>query len=95
MMIPCTSFKAISSATQIRSKIELYLKKINGGSIPVGPLGPQIESAYSRGLIAEDVKDNLENILVNCEKILFNDREGEFIEFKEVLSWAAYVDSIS
>ena len=92
MQIPCTSFKAIASATQIRSKIEIYLKKLCGDGI--GPLGPRIESAYRDGLMSEDVKNELERILIECEKILFNNREGEMIEFKNMLSWASFVDSL-
>ena len=92
MQVSCTSYKAIASATQIRSKIETYLKKINGDA--VGPLGPRIESAYSDGWISEDVKNELERILVECEMILFNMHEGGVIEFGEIKSWAAYVDSL-
>ncbi len=92
MLVPCTSFKAIATATQIRSKIELYLKKLGGEEI--GPLGPRIEAAYSAGKIPEDMRNELEKILVECEKILFNMHEGDSIEFKEMISWASYVDSL-
>ena len=94
MQIPCNSYKAIASATQIRSKIEIYLKNINGGKLPVGPLGPQIEDAYVRGLIDEDRKNNLEKILVEYETILFNVRDGTPLEFNDVKEWAKYVDSL-
>ncbi len=94
MRIPCNSFKAISSTTQIRSKIDMYLKKINGGDQKVGPLGPKIEEAFQNGLIDEDKKNNLEKILVECETILFNMREGEDIEFNDIKEWAKYVDSL-
>jgi len=94
MQIPCNSFKAINSATQIRSKIETYLKKINGGKQTLGPLGPQIEDAYKNGLIDEDKKNNLEKILIECETILFNMRDGNPIEFNEIREWDKYVDSL-
>ncbi len=94
MQIPCTSFKAISSSTQIRSKIEMYLKKINGGKQTLGPLGPQIEEAYKNGLIDEDKKNNLEKILVECETIIFGMRDGTPIEFNEIKEWTKYVDSL-
>lgn len=92
MLVPCTSFKAIAAATQIRSKMELYLKKLGGEEI--GPLGPRIEAAYTAGKIPEDIKNELERILVECEKILFNMHEGDSIEFKDMISWASYVDSL-
>jgi hypothetical protein len=95
MLVPCTSFKAINSATQIRSKIEAYIKKINGNQIGVGPLGPKIEDAYSRGLIDQERKETLEKILVECETIIFNMRDGEPIEFKEIKAWSLYVDSLA
>ena len=94
MKVPCSSYKAISSATQIRSKIEAYLKRINGGEIQAGPLGPRIEDAYSKGLIDSETKDRLEKILVECETILFNMRDGDPIEFNEILGWMKYVDSL-
>ncbi len=94
MKIPCNSFKAISSATQIRSKIELYLKRINGGSIDLGPLSIVINNSYSKGLIDSEKRDTLISILVRCEEILFNTHEGDFIEFKEMMKWSAYIDSL-
>ncbi len=94
MQVPCSSFKAINSATQIRSKIEAYLKRINGDKLEIGPLGPKIEDAYNRGLIDLERKTKLEEILIECETIIFNMRDGEPIEFKDIKSWAKYVDSL-
>ena len=95
MQVPCTSFKAINSATQIRSKIEAYLKKINGNQIGIGPLGPKLEDACKRGLIDQEKKENLEKILIECETIIFNMRDGELIEFNDIKAWSMYVDSLS
>jgi len=95
MQVPCTSFKALNSATQIRSKIEKYIKKINGGKQQLGPLGPQIEAAYENGLIDEEIKTNLEKILVECETILFNMRDGDPIEFNDLKAWNKYVDTLT
>ena len=94
MKVPCNSFKAIHSATQIRSKIEAYIKKINGDKQQIGPLGPQLETAYANGLIDEDKKNELERILIECETILFGMRDGDPLEFNDIKAWAMYVDSL-
>ena len=94
MQVPCTSFKALNAATQIRSKIETYIIKINGGKQQIGPLGPRIEAAYKNGLIDEDNKNEFERILVECETILFNMRDGTPIEFNDIKAWNKYVDSL-
>ncbi|MBO4357760.1 MAG: hypothetical protein J5813_06320 [Candidatus Methanomethylophilaceae archaeon] len=90
--IPYNSLKATSTATQMRNKMELKLKKKLGEQRIIGPLDPYIKRACDEGLIDEVTRDKLIQISLYCEDVLLTSNATEIPPFDTLLEWSKFID---
>ena len=92
--IPYNSLKAVSTATQMRTKIEQKIRNKLGEQRLIGPLDPYITRAFDEGLIDEPTKDKLIEIALYCDDVLLSSNSTEIPPFDTLLEWTQYIDSL-
>ena len=84
----------MSTATQMRTKIEQKIKKMLGEQRIIGPLDPYIKKACDEGHIDEATRDKLIEIELYCEDVLLSSNTTEIPPFKTLQEWTAFIDEL-
>ncbi len=92
--IPYNSPKAICTASQMRSKIEIKLKKMLNETRIIGPLEPYIKKACEQGFFDEEKRDQLIKISLFCEDVLLTSNMTEIPPFETMLEWSKIIDTL-
>ncbi len=92
--IPANSPKAVCTASQLRSKMDMKMRKFCGVKTIIGPLDRYIEEAYEKGCFSEDVKKQLYDIQAYCDTVLLTSEYKSLPDFDQILEWSRVVDDL-
>jgi len=92
--IPFNSPKAVCTASQLRSKMEMKMRKFCGVNVIIGPLDKYIEEAYQKGCYNDDVRKQLYDIQKYCDTVLLTSDYQELPKFDQIVVWSKIVDEL-